>query len=130
MVIWKDREHELDDYQVKNSPNTVRELRECGLKYFRVLGMISHVCLLDHMIRLWDPDQQHFQVGTHILIIDVEDIYFLIGLSRRALPVSLTSPRGGDMSINDLIDEHCVIRKRSQGSIKDCIIHHRESNGK
>ena len=68
--------------------------------------MISHVRLLDHLIQMWDLDQQHFQVGTHILTIDVEDIYFLNGLSMRGSPLSLTGPRGGDMFIDHLIDEY------------------------
>ena len=48
-------------------------------------------------------------------MINVEDIYFLTGLSRRGILVSFTGPRGGDMSIDDLIDEYCVVRTRSQG---------------
>ena len=116
MVIWKEREHKLDDAQAANDPMAIRALREGGLlKYFRVSGMRSHVCLLDHLIWMWDPDQQHFQVGAHILTIDVEEIYFLNGLSGRGRPISLTGPRGGEMFVDDLIDEHCVIRTWSQG---------------
>ena len=93
MVIWKEHEHKLDDDQAANDPMTVRVLRECGLlKYFTVSGITDHVRLLDHLIRMWDSYQQHFQVGTHILTIDVEDIYFLTRLSRRGSLVSLTGP--------------------------------------
>ena len=60
-------------------------------------------------------EQQHFHVGTHVLIIDVEDIYFLTKLSRRGILFSLSGPRGGDVTIYDLIDGHCVIKMRSQG---------------
>ena len=68
----------------------VRALHESGLlKLFRILGMREYVCLLEHMIHIWDPNQQHFVVGTHIMMIDVEDIYFLIGLCRRRRPVEL-----------------------------------------
>ena len=82
MVIWKEHEHELDEAKVPNDPMTMRALRECGLlKYFKVSGMRSHVRLLDHLIWMWDQDQQHLQVGTHVLIINVEDIYFLTRLS-------------------------------------------------
>jgi hypothetical protein len=34
-------------------------------------------------------------VGAHILMIDIEDIYFLTGLSRRGSRVTLTGSRGG-----------------------------------
>ena len=82
MVIWKEREHELDDAQAVNNPNTILSLRECALlKLFRIPGMRTHVHLLEHLIRMWDPEQQHFQVGTHILTLDVEDIYFLTEIS-------------------------------------------------
>ena len=51
MVIWKEREHDLDDTQVKNDPMIMRALRECRLlKYFRVLGMRPYVWLLEYLI--------------------------------------------------------------------------------
>ena len=59
MGIWKECEHELDDSQVTNNPNTVMDLRECGLlKYFTAPCMRAHVRLLDHLIKIWDPEQQ------------------------------------------------------------------------
>ena len=83
MVIYKERENEFNDSQAANNPNVMFELIECELlKLFRVLGMRVHDRLIDHLIRMWDPEQQHFQLGTHILTLDVEDIYFLTGLSR------------------------------------------------
>ena len=45
----------------------------------------------------------------------MDDIYFLTGLSRQGNLVSLSRPRGGDMTIDDLIDEYCVIDMRYQG---------------
>ena len=84
MVISKECENEIDDVQVANDPTTMRDVRECGLlKYFRVPGMKAYVCFLEHIIHMWDPDQQHFVVGTHTLSIDIDDIYFLTGLSHR-----------------------------------------------
>ena len=93
MVIWKERQHELDELQAGNDPMTVRVLRECGLlKFFKIPGMRAYVCLLEHMIRMQDPYQQQFVVGTHTLMIDVEEIYLLIGLYRRERLVLLTGP--------------------------------------
>ena len=61
MVILKEHKHELDDSQAANYSMTMRALSECGiLKPFRVTSMRAHVCLLDHMIWMWDLDQQHF----------------------------------------------------------------------
>ena len=64
---------------------------------------------------MWNPEQQHFEVGAHILIVEVEDIYFLTGLSRRGAPISLTGSRGGDITTQDLIDRHCIPGMRTSG---------------
>ena len=47
-------------------------------------------------------------MGAHILTLEVEDIYFLTGLSRRVSPISLTGSRGRDITTRELIDRHCV----------------------
>ena len=107
MVIWKERQHELDDLHVGNDPMTVTALHECGLlKFFRIPGMRAYVCLLEHMIHMWDPYQQHFVVGTLNLTIVVEGIYFLIALSRRGRPAVLKGPRGGEEYVYDFINDH------------------------
>ena len=70
--------------------------------------MVSHERLLEHILRMWNPEQQYFEVGAHILTMEVEDIYFLTGLSRRGVPISLTGSRGRDITTRDLIDRHGV----------------------
>jgi hypothetical protein len=84
MVLeWCEREHEEDNAMAENHPPTIAALRDCGLlKYFRISGMRAQVRLLEYLVRMWDPDQQVFHVGAHTLSIDIEDIYFLMGLSR------------------------------------------------
>ena len=57
--------------------------------------MVSHECLLEHILRMWNPEQQYFEVGAHVLKIEVEDIYFLTCLSRQGAPISFTGSRGG-----------------------------------
>ena len=47
-------------------------------------------------------------MGAHILIVEVEDIYFLTGLSRWGAPISLTGSRGRDITTRELIDQHCI----------------------
>ena len=75
MVIWKEREHEIPDTQAANDPPTVEALRNCGLlKYFRVPNMKAHIPLLEYIISMWDPGQEHFVVGVHIFPIEIEDI--------------------------------------------------------
>ena len=92
MVIWKERTH--DDYGI--------------LKFFWTPSMESHERLLEHILRMWNPEQQYFEVGAHILIVEVEDIYFLTGLSRWGAPISLTGSHGGDITTRELIDRHCA----------------------
>jgi hypothetical protein len=82
MVLeWREREHEDENNAAENNPTTIAALRNCGLlKYFRIPGMRAQVRLLEHLVQMWDPDQQVFHVGMHTLTIDIEDIYFLTGL--------------------------------------------------
>ena len=68
--------------------------------------MVSHERLLEHILHMWNPEQQYFEVGAHILMLEVEYIYFFTGLSRRGAPISLTGSHGGDITTQELIDRH------------------------
>ena len=93
MVVWKEREHELDDIREVNDARTVAALRGCGLlKLFNVPSMRSQLRLLEYILRMWNTEQQYFELGAHILTVEVEEIYFLTGLSKRGEPISLTGP--------------------------------------
>ena len=114
MVIWKERQHTIDDFQAINDPPTMEGLRDYGLiKYFRVPKMKAYICLLEYIIDMWDPDQQHFMVGAHTLSIEIDDIYFLTGLSPRGRQVVSSGPRGGDSTLDDLIDRYCSLGTHS-----------------
>ena len=54
-------------------------------------------------------------MGAHVLAIDVEDIYFLMGLSKRGAHISLTGSRGGDVTTQELINRYCVASTRLSG---------------
>jgi hypothetical protein len=103
MVLeWREREHEEDDVIARNNPGTIATLRDCGLlKFFRILGMRAQVRLLEYLVLMWDPDQQLFHVGVHTFSLDIEDIYFLTGLSRRGYHASLTGSRGGGLPMSE-----------------------------
>jgi hypothetical protein len=47
-------------------------------------------------------------VGAHILTLDIEDSYFLTGLSRRGSRVTLTGSKGGGLLMNEYIWQYCV----------------------
>ena len=68
--------------------------------------MRANVHLLEHLIGYWDHDLIGFDLQVEILEINVEDMYFITGLSRRGMPVNLEATgRGGDpMSVQDYVN--------------------------
>jgi hypothetical protein len=120
MVLeWLEREHEEDNANAENHPPTIASLRDCGLlKYFCIPCMRAQVRLLEYLVRMWDPDQQVFLMGAHTLTIDIEDIYFLIGLSRHGSYVSLTGSRAGGLKMSEYCNQHCVPEvERKKGKV-------------
>jgi hypothetical protein len=51
--------------------------------------MRAPLILLEYLVYMWDVDQQVFHVGVHVISLDIEDIYFLTGLSHRGVQVTL-----------------------------------------
>ena len=81
----------MDDLDALRSPRTWASLRACGLlKFFKLQKMKREVLLLEHVIGLWDVVEQGFYIGTQLLTIELEDVYILIGLSKRGVPISFT----------------------------------------
>ena len=67
------------------------------LKFFCTSPMRADVCLLEFMINYWDHDLGMFDLQGESLEITSEDIYFIVGLSRRGAPINLEgTDRGGD----------------------------------
>ena len=84
MLEWKEREHELNDQEALNERTTIVLLRNCGLlKFFMFPGLRVQPLLLQRMVVVWDVDSQCFIVGDQTLEIEVDDIYFLTGLSHQ-----------------------------------------------
>jgi hypothetical protein len=120
MVLeWREREHEEDNTNAKNHPPTIATLRDYSLlKYFRIPGMRAHVRLLEYLVRMWDLDQKVFNVRAHTLTIDIEDIYFLTGLSGRGSYVSLTGSRRGGLKMSEYCRQYCVPEaERQRGKV-------------
>ena len=70
--IWKESEHETTNFQAVSDLAIVEALLNYGLlKFFRVPTMKAYIYLLEYIIDMWDLDQQHFVVGTHILTLDI-----------------------------------------------------------
>ena len=99
MVTWKERQHDDDDSHAARDTGCIAALQGYGLlKFFCTSNMVSHEHLLEYILRMWNLEQQYFEVGPHIVTVEVEDIYFLTRLSRRGEPISLTGSRGGDVT--------------------------------
>jgi hypothetical protein len=65
MIEWKERENEMDDIAALQSPRTRAALRAYGLlKFFKLQKMKSEVMLLEHIIGLWDINEQGFHIGA------------------------------------------------------------------
>ena len=91
-----------------NDMGTIRALRDCGLlKYFHLSGMRQHMELFEFLVRAWDPEIEGFHIRKKVVPILVEDIYFLIGLSRRGLPISLLGSTLGGETLRDYIFKYC-----------------------
>ena len=92
MITWSELEHEEQNMVSLNDLSTLRALRYCGLlKYFCLLGMRQQIEPLEFLVRAWDLAIQAFHIRKKVVPITVEDVYFLTGLSRRGLPISLSS---------------------------------------
>jgi hypothetical protein len=99
MIEWKEHEHELDDIVALQNPQTRAALRNCGLlKYFKLQKMKKEVLLLEYIIGLWDDVEQAFQIGPQMLKIELDDVYFLTGLSRRGAPIILFQTTGNSFA--------------------------------
>ena len=69
------------------------------------------------LVDYWDPESDSFQIDGMSLTIEVEDIYFITGLSRRGGVVNLHSrePRGG-LTIDEYIAVYCYLDTEKAGS--------------
>ena len=69
--------------------------------------MRAQLRLLEYLVHMWDMDRQVFHVGVHVLSWDIEDIYFLIGLSCHGAQVTLTGGRGDKFPMSEYIRRYC-----------------------
>jgi len=84
--------------------------------------MRKETLLLEHLIGLWDVDEQAFRVGYQILEIEIENVYFLTGLSRIGEPIILSGQQATPLQVDDYITQHCRLgshKKDGKIAIKD-----------
>ena len=93
-------------------------LRACGLYKFCCPGSLrAKPRLLHLLVDCWDPESETFQIDGMSLSIEVDNIYFITGLSRRGEMVNLRSrgPKGG-MTIDEYIAVYCFLETEKVGS--------------
>jgi hypothetical protein len=92
LLEWREREHEEVNAEVDQDLMAQAALKICGLyKFWALIGMRSQVRLLEMLVGYWDPDSESFILDGQPLRIEVEEIYFLTGLSCRGEVVDLKS---------------------------------------
>ena len=106
MVLeWREREHGDVEEVVRADLMGQQALCACGLyKFWCLGGLRAKPRLLQMVVDYWDPDSDSFQIDRMSLTIEVEDIYFITGLSRWGEVVNLRSHglRGG-LTIDEYI---------------------------
>jgi len=108
MLDWREREHEDVDAAAWNHQPSLDSLRACRLyKYWAIPGMRAQVDFLQWLVDRWSIQDQCFFIGGHQLEIELEDIYFLTGLSKRGEQLSLFGTRPGGQFVASLRLEFC-----------------------
>ena len=116
MLEWKEWEHEANDQKALNDRATIVSLRNYGLlKFFMCSGLQAQPLLLQRMVAMWDTDSQCFMVRDQTLKIEVDDIYFLTGLSRWGESVYFGGRGGSGESVDSYVNDLCVSGIHKQG---------------
>lgn len=91
IVTWREREHTTIDNEVMNDQHALDALRGCGLlKIFKMQNMKANTHFLEMLNHYWSIKDDAFMIDQMPLRIEVEDIYFITGLSRRGEVVHST----------------------------------------
>ena len=116
MLVWREREHEDVDVAAWNHQPSLDALRACRLyKYWAIPGMRAQVDFLQWMVDRWNVQDQCFFIGGHQLEIEPADIYFLIGLPKRGVDLTLFGARAGGQSVDSLRLEYYNSQSRDKG---------------
>ena len=86
--------------------------------------------LLHRLVHMWEPELQVFQVGNHVLEIEIEDIYFITGLPKQGAPVIMSGQRSDvEHTMDHYIHQHCVAGTEKKGgrasilAVTDVVLH-------
>lgn len=116
-ITWHEREHAAVDNEVMNNPEALYALWACGLlKFFKLPNMKANTHLLEMLIDYWDTEEEAFMIDQMLLRVEVEDIYFIMGLSRRGEAVHAWGRTWSSMTIEDYVQIYFPGHPKKVGS--------------
>ena len=91
MVLeWREREHGDVEEAVQGDLMAQQALHACGLYKFWCLRILREKPrLLQMLVDYWDLESKSFHINEMSLSIEIEDIDFISGLSRRGEVVNI-----------------------------------------
>ena len=108
VVEWKEREHDVVDALAIEDEGCMNALRDCDLKkFFLTSYLLAQPELLQFVVDAWDVDDQVLRLRDQTLELDVSDVYFITGLSRRGASHILTGSRPSAEKIGEVKARVC-----------------------
>ena len=77
--------------------------------------MKANTRLLEMLLDYWNIEEDAFMIDQMPLRIEVEDIYFITGLSRRGEVVHSRGRTQGSLSIEDYVHRYCPRHPKKVG---------------
>lgn len=116
-ITWREREHTVVDEEVMNSPEALDALWRCGLlKFFKLSNIEANTRLLQMILDYWNIEEDAFMIDQMPLRIEVEDIYFITGLSRMGEVVHSRGRTRSSLSIEDYVQIYFPGHPKKVGS--------------
>ena len=120
MVIeWKEREHSEEDKMEMGNEQCMNALRNYGLKKFFLTPCLwAQPKLLQYLVSIWDEDEEKFKLQDQVLGLEVSNLYFITGLSRRGPVPILTGTRPPGEKMSMIMERVCPRAQKGSGSGK------------
>lgn len=119
VVQWKEREHDSVDALAIEDEACMNALRDCGLKKFFLTPYLrAQPKLLQYIVDLWDVNNQVCQLRDQVLEMDVSNVYFITGLSRRGVTPILTESRPFGEKMSEVMERVCPRARLRSNSAK------------
>ena len=123
VVEWREREHDAIDAMEIEDDACMDALRDCGLKKFFLTSYLrAQHELLRFIVDAWDTEDQVFHLKDQTLELDVSDVYFITGLSRRGARPILTGSRPSGEKMGEVMERVCPGARFGSNSAKVDII--------